>query len=502
MASRTNDDSVEAVPQRIARLEQLLEKERAARRHAEQLLAEKSKALSLTNQSLLRLAEDLETRVKERTGELALERERAVLLAREDQLTGLANRRFYNEFLADACAKAVAEGSQLALFLIDIDHFKHLNDGLGHEAADDILKLVAQRLCDIWPDALISRLGGDEFAVIAKVTGDHLALEADASRVSTAFAVPFGDQGRDIELSCSVGFAVLPQDAQTAGDLQRYSDMALTASKRSGRRSTTAFNAVLRDEVEEKMRLGTELAEAISGGQIIPWFQPIVDASTGRIKGLEALARWEHPERGLLSPHQFIPLAEERKLMDALFQSITRQSCQAALPHVVSGQLDYLSVNVSPSQFRWNEMSTTIRDLLKEIGFPPRALALEITEELVFADVAASLRELSRISQQGIRIALDDFGTGYSNIAALRRLPIDWLKLDRSLIVDIDHERVDQEIIYAVLIMARGLDLEVIAEGIETPAQADWLLSAGCRRHQGFFYGKPSPIQDLVPHFA
>lgn len=483
----------------IGRLERQLEQERSARREAEQLLEKTSRGLLEANRDLTTLTESFESRVHARTATLEAEREAALLLARQDQLTGLFNRRAFSEHLAALCRRALAGGGQVALCLINIDEFKSINDGLGHGAGDAVLLSVATRLKAEVGLAHTARLGGDEFAVVFDDIAGRDDARARIDRIMRALQRPVEYLDRGLEVTCSFGFAIVPDHADCESELQRAADIALDHSKANGRAMVTCFNSRMRAEAEDLRYLAAELGQAILCGEIVPWFQPIVDGATRRVIGLEALVRWNHPTRGLLSPASFIPLAEERNLMDPMFRATMRFACTRLRPLVVEGKLDYLSVNVSPSQFREGGLAETVSDLLRETGFPPRAFVIEITEDLVMSNRRSSMRELVKLGRLGVRIALDDFGTGYSNIASLRRLPIDWLKLDRSLIAQIDRHRIDQAIIQAVLNMARELGVDIVAEGIENEAQAQWLAAAGCLRQQGYFYSKPQPLERLRP---
>lgn len=488
--------------QKIARLERRLEREKAARKQAEALLEEKSQALSVANRELAAFAGALEERIIQRTAELTQERERAVSLSRQDLLTGLADRRYHATYLESAVAGALESGHRLAVYLLNVDHFRSINDTLGHAVGDAVLRAVASRLAACPGIDHAARLGGDEFALVATGISDVASAHDLALKMLDTLRQPIVADGRTLDITACIGYGILPDHATTPENLQRFADIALAHAKDHGRSQALGFNEKLRTEVEERRILGAELAQALSCGDILPWFQPIVDTVTGRVAGIEALARWRHPLRGMLSPSLFIPLAEEKNLMEPLFRAMLRRSCQLAAPLVLSGKLSYVSLNASPSQFRTSGLAATVQEVLAETGFPASALVIEITEELVMSNLRTAFRELSQLAKRGVRLALDDFGTGYSNIASLRKLPIDWLKLDRSLLTHVERQPVDQAIVRAVLQMAQGLGVEVIAEGIESKGQADWLSAAGCCRQQGYYYGKPQPFELLLPLFS
>ncbi|MDQ0454569.1 putative bifunctional diguanylate cyclase/phosphodiesterase [Rhizobium paknamense] len=493
------DDDKQA---RIERLTRRLERERRARQEAEALLEERARELYLANTELAHLASALEKRVEERTQELVMERERAMALAQQDQLTGIANRRSFTSFLSAACRKAWAHNGRVSVFLLDVDDFKRINDVSGHEAGDAALTEVARRLTPFSGTGQVARLGGDEFALLRHDLKDDAADAKLAAQLVECLKVPFVFGSRTLDISASLGHACLPDQANSSAELLRHADMALFASKKLGRGAATAFSDELRDEAEERRILELELVLALDRGEILPWYQPIVESISGQAKGVEVLARWHHPLRGVVLPSLFLPLAEDRRLLGPLFTQILQRACTELGPLIKAGRLSYVSVNVSPSQFRSGGLSALIQVVLEQTGFPPHALVVEITEDMIMADMSRAARELDELARLGVRVALDDFGTGYSNIASLSRLPINWLKLDRSLIASISNGHVEQAIVRAVLDMARALKIDVVAEGIETAAQAAWLTKAGCMRHQGFYYGRPAPLAVLQSSLA
>lgn len=488
---------VPEIAARLGRLERRVERERNARVEAETLLDAKSRELYEANRQLSCLAAALEARVEERTRELADARERALELADRDQLTGLANRACFGRVL-DACiAGALASGERFALFLLDLDRFKDINDTLGHEAGDALLRHVAARLrtapCE--PD-VIARLGGDEFALIVRTGGRAVDLHRAAETLIAALRVPVAYRDRALEASGSIGVAVFPNDADGASELQRYADIALYRAKLT--RSTHAlYEARMGRELEERHSLGSELSRAIRSGHIEAWFQPIVDGASGRIAGVEALARWIHPGRGLIGPGLFIGLAEERGLMRDLFAQMMRSACPPARRWIEAGAIRSLSVNVSPSQFKLGSVADEVMALLRELDLPPTAFTVEITEEVLMNDLDRARGQLERLAEQGVGIALDDFGVGYSNIGYLRQLPFHALKLDRSLIADVASEAKVRSILGAIVELARALNLKIVAEGVEEREQALWLARLGCRHLQGYLFGKPMPAADF-----
>ncbi|THF53850.1 putative bifunctional diguanylate cyclase/phosphodiesterase [Allorhizobium terrae] len=490
-----------ALDDRVERLMRRLEREKSARQQAEALLEERSRELYYANTALAQLAQDLEKRVVARTSELSVEREHAMALAQQDQLTTLLNRRFFTSSLGDLCQKARLRGGRVVVVLVDMDDFKAINDTQGHEGGDIVLREVAQRLSSLVGYGIAARLGGDEFALALSDLPNDMADAVFAQRLIAALNVPVDFNGRKLQISASVGYASMPDHATSSSQLLRHADMALYTSKKAGKGRATGFTDDLRAEADERRLLELELVLAIEKQEIVPWYQTIVDGFTGRTLGVEVLARWHHPYRGLVLPGIFLPLAEERNLLEAIFVQVATKACAEMAPFVAMGKLNYVSLNVSPSQFKTGNITSTIAKILNNTGFPATALVVEITEDLIMSDLGRAASELEELSRLGIRIALDDFGTGYSNIASLSALPIQWIKLDRSLVRKLGENRVGQAIVEAVLQMAAALHIDVVAEGIETEIQSQWLVAAGCRKHQGFLYGRPGPYHEL-PCFA
>ncbi len=486
-------------PKGDARWERRVGRERRAREEAENLLEAKSRELYEANQALLAFAADLEQRVRERTHELERAREQAVVLAERDQLTRLPNRMCFGRVFDEAVDRARAQGTRVGLLLIDVDGFKEINDTLGHAAGDAFLRNTAERLSALMrPGSCVARLGGDEFAVVVTDIASRAELTALSGRILAAVRLPSALGHELIQASCSIGIATYPDDATDVADIQRYADLALYRSKALGRGCHTTFDATLRAAFEERHNLGTELKAAVGTEQIVPFFQPIVLGATGRMVGVEVLARWEHPVRGLLAPDAFIKLAEEHGLIADLFAHQLRSACTIAKGWIEAGIIEYLSINVSPSQFRSGSLVDTILQTIGAIGFDPAHLTVEITEELLLFDLDRARSQLERLATAGIRVSLDDFGAGYSNIVYLRRLPINTLKLDRLLTADVCADDRARSVLKAVVEIARALDLGLVAEGVETQAQARCLVHLGCEYLQGYLYGKPRSEQEIL----
>lgn len=490
LPDRIEDDPTDIVR---ARYERRIERERRARGEAEDLLEAKSRELYAINQQLQRLAVELEQRVSERTQDLAHAERKALSLAERDQLTGIANRMVFARMGEAAIAMARAKRGGFALLLIDLDNFKHVNDGFGHDAGDGLLRAAAERIVRATrkPDC-VARLGGDEFAALIADCACPADLAAIATRIIAAVSEPIRHRGQVIEASCSVGIAVFPDHAVDLAELQRFADLALYKAKGAGRATFAIFDEQLRRDYDERHALGSDLKLAIERGEVEPWFQPIVNARTAELVGVEALARWRHRTRGLLPPATFLAIAEERGLMNELFAAMLRATCRTTRHWIETGFIRHVSVNVSPSQFRGGQLAEVIGEIVETEGFPPTALTIEITEEVLLNDLGRARLQLEQIARGGIRIALDDFGVGYSNIGYLRRLPIHQLKLDRILTSDVAEDHKARMILGAIIDIARTLELEVVAEGVETLSQVKWLSHLGCDKLQGFHFGRPA----------
>lgn len=422
--------------------------------------------------------------------ELEAERAMTLRLAQTDSLTGLVNRGAFTSGLCERLEAARDTGAAVALFVIDLDRFKGLNDSLGHHAGDLLLAELGQRLRDdADPGELIARLGGDEFAVIS---GDP-DVAARAERLVAALAQPAQIYGRQVAPGGSVGVAVFPRDAHDAADLQRFADMALYRAKARGGRAWSAFDAELRAESEHRRTLEAELRRAIPAGEIVPWFQPIVEAMTGRVVGVEVLARWNHPEKGLLSPAAFVPMAEELSLIRSIDEAVFEAACAQTAPWVAQGLIELVACNVSPRDLLDPGFSRKLIGRLAATELPATALCVEITETFLVSDLGLARRHIERLAAKGVRVALDDFGTGYSNLRALMALPIQTVKLDRSLIDGIGRDPRVSKLIASMLHAARSLGVRITAEGVEDEGQALFLRSAGCDRMQGYFFARPMP---------
>ncbi|BCJ55295.1 hypothetical protein Asp14428_67700 [Actinoplanes sp. NBRC 14428] len=417
--------------------------------------------------------------------------------ATHDALTDLPNRELLAETVASWGDRAAAEQLEISLLFIDLDRFKMVNDHWGHEVGDELLCAVAGRLGAQVRDAdLVCRIGGDEF-VIALASPSHSALaESLADRVLEEFARPFELSVGNVVISASIGVAKSPGGAH-ALELIRDADTAMYKAKGSGRNAYALFDTSLRDQVRDRMNLEQALRGALARGELAVHYQPIVDLATDELDGFEALMRWQHPTLGAVSPLDFIPIAEETGLIVESGAWLLREAAAQLAAWRAERGPDarplHVSVNVSVRQLRDQALVGVVRDVLAGTGLPPGALWLEITESGVMEDLETALATLDALAELGVTLCIDDFGTGYSSLSYLNRLPVGIVKLDRSFVSEVGEHGANESIVRAVLAMTRSMNLRVVAEGVETALQRDWLRDHGCDLAQGWLYGRPGP---------
>ncbi|EXG82896.1 diguanylate cyclase (GGDEF) domain-containing protein [Cryptosporangium arvum DSM 44712] len=421
--------------------------------------------------------------------------------ATHDALTDLPNRELLSETIATWGDRAVADGQEISLLFIDLDRFKMINDHWGHRVGDELLCAVAGRLsANLRGTDLVCRTGGDEFVVVLAGPSARTLAEATAGRVLDLFSRPFLLSVGEVVTSASIGVASAVSGAE-ALELIRDADTAMYEAKATGRNTYARFDTRMRDDVRDRMTLEQELRGALERGELYPTYQPIVDLSTGELDGYETLMRWRHPTLGLISPLRFVPIAEETGLIvDAGAWLLREAATQLATWRAERGPGDrplHISVNISVRQLRDRELVAIVRDVLDETGLPPDALWLEITESGVMEDLETALATLDELRGLGVTLAVDDFGTGYSSLSYLNRLPVGIVKLDRSFVSEVGEQGANESIVRAVLAMAGALDLKVVAEGVETDVQRDWLRDQGCDLGQGWLYGKPVPASEI-----
>jgi diguanylate cyclase (GGDEF)-like protein len=422
-----------------------------------------------------------------------------VFRAHHDDLTGLPNRALLTERLQHELAHARRNDRQLALLFLDLDRFKSVNDSIGHDGGDQLLRMVADRLrvCVREGDT-VARLGGDEFVVL--LTGLDSALDAAklARDILFSLSQPFQISGAECFVSVSIGVAAFPADGTTGEELLKHADIAMYRAKAAGRARFVFFEESMNLELLERAVMERELRLALARDQFAVHYQPRIDLSDGHLHGAEALLRWHHPEFGWVSPEKFIPLAEDVGLIDELGSWVLRQVCEQLVAWQNAGYpIGFVSVNVSIKQLKSRNLIDQVRHALESTGLAPHALELEITEGALIEDVESVINMLRRFKQAGVTVALDDFGTGYSSMAYLRRLPIDVLKIDQSFVKDLAHDEAARSIVLAIIVMAQALHKSVVAEGVETLAQANLLLEWGCDLAQGYYFSPPLSAAEL-----
>lgn len=414
-------------------------------------------------------------------------------LAHHDALTELPNRLFLKHRLNQALERAHLERNQLAVLFLDLDHFKHINDSMGHVVGDRLLQEVAGRLRGVLrKQDMVARMGGDEFILVAEDLHEQRDASQLAEKLLHVLSRPYEIQGSTFYLSASIGISLYPRDAGNVDALVANADAAMYRAKTRGRNTFEFYIHELTAAATERVRMESALRDALKNGEIVPYFQPQVDLATDHVVGAEALARWKHTELGEIIPDRFIPLARETGLIAELGELILRQACQQAKSWLDNGlDLHCIAVNVAGDQLQRGGFAETVRDILKETGLPAEKLELEVTEGFIMWQAEGSIDTLHTLSQMGITLSIDDFGTGYSSLTYLKRLPIDKLKIDQSFVRDLPNDEEDAAITRAVVALSKSLGLRVLAEGVETPSQRDFLRGLGCEQAQGHLFGCP-----------
>jgi diguanylate cyclase (GGDEF)-like protein len=426
-------------------------------------------------------------------------------LAMHDPLCGLPNRIYFSERLEQVIEEVRAGRSPAAVFYIDLDHFKDVNDTLGHPIGDELIRNVTLRLSHaLRGDDLVARLGGDEFAVISSMGDGTAKVMSLAQRLIAAICAPYSISGHNIVIGASIGIAVIDRNCAEAADIMRYADMALYRAKNEGRNRACIYDAAMDADLSKRKLLEADLREAIEGDRLQLLYQPIVNKSGEILVGVEALCRWSHPVRGEIEPTEFIAIAEHSGLIIELGAWVLRRACLdgKAWPGLT------VAVNVSPLQFRRNDFFSMVERTLAETDFDPARLELELTESVLLGNVDSAEAAMLRLKALGVRVALDDFGTGYSSLLYLRRFPFDKLKIDRSFVRSIERAADAAAIVHAVVSLGRGLGMKVTAEGVETADQQLFLRAAGVHSMQGFRFGRPVAAAEIsarlkaAPHAA
>ena len=433
-------------------------------------------------------------------------------LAYHDNLTGLPNRQFFSKRLRQAIKYARENDQKLATLYLDLDRFKRINDTLGHGVGDALLKAVAKRLdrCVRGVDSVaridtdrpdsvrLARLGGDEFVVLVEDVDNEDQVSAVAARIRKALTAPFKYQGHQFIITPSIGISMYPDDSQEKDELLMNADMAMYQAKSAGRNNYRFYSGTMNRRSLDRLDMENELQNAIRNQLFEIYYQPKVNLANFRTVGVEALLRWHHPEKGWVSPSQFIPLAEETGLIIPLGAWVIQQACRQLADWQENGLPDIsIAINVSSEQFRHGELLNTVLDTVKHNGIHAQSLELEITESLLMKNVEETVAVLRKFKDAGIRISVDDFGTGYSSLSYLKQFPLDSLKIDRSFVQDLHNNNDDAAICAAILAMAKELSLNVVAEGVEFEEQLEFLRRHGCHQIQGFLISKPLPPDEL-----
>ena len=420
-------------------------------------------------------------------------------LAHHDQLTGLANRELFHDRLGRAVARADRSKKMVGLMFLDLDRFKEINDSLGHQAGDDLLIMVSKRLqgCVRETDT-IARLGGDEFTVIIEGTSSPEEAALVAKKILLTMQKPFTLADQEVFVTTSIGLTVYPTDANNVELLLKNADMAMYRAKEEGRNKYQFYSVDMNNRAHERLRTEGLLHKALENNEFSLCYQPKVDMNTGDIIGAEALIRWINDEIGFVSPVDFIPMAEETGLIIPIGEWVIRTACKQIRDWKNKGLSEVrVAINLSARQFRQGNLAKLIDSILKEYGLTPECLPLEITESLLMSDKDDSKRALEELKAMGFQIYLDDFGTGYSSLSYLKKFPIDALKIDRSFVMDIPDDKDDMAISRAIVAMSHALRLDVVAEGIETMAQYDFLRELGCEEAQGYLFSKPVSAEEF-----
>lgn len=420
-------------------------------------------------------------------------------LAHHDPLTDLPNRLLLTDRAGQAVASAQAHKRGCALLMIDLDHFKLINDSLGHSVGDQLLKAVAERLKALFgPGITLARLSGDEFAVLAENCPQPGHAAALAQRVIEGLKEPFQIDGHSLFISASVGISLFPSDALSAEQLLRNADSALFKAKSAGRDGYALYTEELTAHAQQRVEIAFELRRALEQQELRVYYQPVHDLKTSRLIGVEALVRWEHPQRGLVSPAEFIPIAERTGLIAEIDAWVMRQACRQMCQWQAAGTvLSFVAVNVSSRLFARRELYQQVAQVLHDTGLDPAYLELEVTESAVMEDPEVALEQMHRLRELGVRLAIDDFGTGYSSLLRLKRLPVQKLKIDQGFVAGLPGDEDDAAIARVIIALAQSMGMQVHAEGIEQVEQAAFLLEHECDLGQGYWFGRPMPTAAL-----
>jgi diguanylate cyclase (GGDEF)-like protein len=429
--------------------------------------------------------------------------ERLYHLVHHDNLTSLPNRLLLQDRLQRMMVKAKRNNTYAAVLFLDLDRFKKINETLGHDIGDKLLLEVAKRLdkCVRRSDT-VARLGGDEFAVILDDLRDTKFVAVVARKILNALSKPAFIEDYELYATSSIGISLFPDDSEEVDGLMRCADTAMYRAKEAGKNNYQYYTADMNTRAFEFLLLESGLRKAIDNDELVVFYQPLIDLSNNKLIGMEALLRWQHPEKGMISPGDFIPLAEETGLIEPIGDWVLRAACEqnkewqdAGYPAVK------VSVNMSARQFSNKNLVENISNVLEETGLKPEHLGIEITESVIMQDVKSTIAKLQKLHNMGVSLSIDDFGTGYSSLSYLKLFPINDLKIDRSFVFNITTDSTDAAIALSVIVLAHSMNLNVVAEGVETKEQLELLRKQGCDYVQGFLFSRPLSAEEFVPFF-
>ncbi len=424
-------------------------------------------------------------------------------LAYHDSLTSLPNRSLFYDRIYQGLARSRRSNSKIALMLLDIDCFKSINDSLGHDSGDLLLKAFAGRLRESVRDMdTIARLGGDEFVVVLECVNKLDDIVPVANKLLASLGSPIEINGQQVSTTISMGISIFPDDGTDTDELLKNADVAMYKAKEAGKNNYQFYTKGMNATAINYLLLENDLRRALDQEQLTLHYQPQIDLHSGNIMGVEALVRWQHPTRGLISPAHFIPLAEETGLIVPIGEWVLREACRQQKRWLVAGKhVGKIAVNLSPRQFRQENFPGKVAAILLETQLSPEYLELEITESCAMEHAGETINQLNQLKQMGLSLSIDDFGTGYSSLSYLQRFPIQKLKIDRSFVHDIHTNENDASIAKTIIGLAHSMKLRVVAEGVETQLQANWLRQHGCDQAQGFLYAKPLPSKLFESYF-
>ncbi|MDY0250268.1 MAG: EAL domain-containing protein [Pseudomonas sp.] len=421
-----------------------------------------------------------------------------------DPLTGLANRPHLYERLKTTLRSAIELKKDSTVFLIDLDHFKNINESLGHSLGDQLLQAVAQRIAkNITNQCILARIGGDEFVIICETVNTPTEAALMAQKIIAASKEPFMLNNNELFISASVGICLFPRAGHTVEEIMRNADSALNKAKASGRETFAFYSSELTEQALQRIRMASELRYALENDELQVYYQPIYTMDVQKLVGCEALVRWSHPQRGLISPSEFIPIAEDNGLISAIDEWVLKHACaQMHTWLIADADLKFIAVNISSRSLSNNHLVEQVAHTLLSTDLAAKYLELEVTESAVMENPAAADAVLRQLRETGVRLAIDDFGTGYSSLARLKSLPVHKLKIDQSFISNLPHDKEDKAIVRAILALGASIGLDVQAEGVETVEQLEFLQMQNCALGQGYFFGRPLPTAQFTALIA